>query len=432
MISECLGINEIGHLTIGGLDVAELAAKFGTPLYLMDEDLIRKTCREYRDAMEHHFDGNCLVTYASKAFCAGYMYKILAEEGLGADVVSGGELYTALCAGFDASRIFFHGNNKTREEMVYAVRSGVGHIIVDNREELHLLNSIACEEGKIVDIMFRIKPGVDAHTHEFIQTGKIDSKFGVALENGEAFDIVKESLKLDNVRLAGVHCHIGSQIFESDPFELAARIMMEFIARVQRELGYEIRELDLGGGFGIKYLQSHDPKTPEENIAAAARAVKNAAAELGVAVPHVSIEPGRAIVAPAGITVYTIGSVKEIKNVRNYVAIDGGMTDNPRYTLYEAAYEVVCPTKMNAPRDYLCTVAGRCCESGDLIAKDTYIQPVEAGDLLCVLATGAYNYSMASNYNRVPRPPVVMVSGGEAKVVVRRESFEDLVRNDII
>ena len=325
MISECLGINEIGHLTIGGLDVAELAAKFGTPLYLMDEDLIRKTCREYRDAMEHHFDGNCLVTYASKAFCAGYMYKILAEEGLGADVVSGGELYTALCAGFDASRIFFHGNNKTREEMVYAVRSGVGHIIVDNREELHLLNSIACEEGKIVDIMFRIKPGVDAHTHEFIQTGKIDSKFGVALENGEAFDIVKESLKLDNVRLAGVHCHIGSQIFALHSFREAAAVMVEFMARIRDTYGHEITELDLGGGLGIAYLAEHQPSSIDDFAEVTCSAVRDLCALHNLPLPRLLVEPGRSLVAPAGVTLYTVGILKTLPGIRKYVAVDGGM-----------------------------------------------------------------------------------------------------------
>ncbi|MCX7614161.1 MAG: diaminopimelate decarboxylase, partial [Clostridiales bacterium] len=361
-----------------------------------------------------------------------YMYRIMKEEGCGADVVSGGELYTALKAGFPADKLYFHGNNKTSEELEMALRSNVGRIVVDNMEELYTLDAMARKYGKIAQILFRIKPGVDAHTHQFIMTGQIDSKFGVALENGEAYAIVKESLKLDNIKLVGFHCHIGSQIFDSDPFGLAAKLMMEFIAKVRDGLGYEIAELNLGGGFGIKYLPSHDPKTPAQNLEAAATAIKNACKEFSLTTPRIIIEPGRSIVGPAGITIYKVGAVKEIRNVRTYVSIDGGMTDNPRYALYESEYEVLAAANANAPRSLLCTVAGKCCESGDLIAKDVLIQRVAAGDYLAVLATGAYNYSMASNYNRVPRPPVVMVQGGRSKVVVRRESYDHLIQNDVL
>ena len=279
-VSDCLSVNGAGHLAIGGLDTVELAREYKTPLYLMDEDYIRKTCRAYKTALNGFFGNGSLVAYASKAFCCAYMYRILKEEGCGADIVSGGELFTAMKAGFPSDKLYFHGNNKTDEELEMAIRYNVGRIVVDNLEELRRLDALARKYGRIVPILFRIKPGVDAHTHQFIQTGQIDSKFGVALENGEAYSIVRESLKLDNVRLVGVHCHIGSQIFEDEPFALAAKIMMGFIAKVRDGLGYEIGELDLGGGFGIKYLTSHDPKTPAQNLLAASNAIKKAAAEL--------------------------------------------------------------------------------------------------------------------------------------------------------
>lgn len=430
-VSDCLSTNGAGHLTIGGMDTVELAREYGTPLYLMDEDYIRKICREYKAAMEANFGPDSLVAYASKALSCKYMYKIMKEEGIGADIVSGGELYTALKADFPAEMLYFHGNNKTENELQMALDANVGRIVVDNIEELHLLDRLAHQSKKIANILFRIKPGVDAHTHSFIQTGQIDSKFGVALENGEAFSIVKEALKLDNIKLVGLHCHIGSQIFDADPFGLAAKIMMEFIAKIRDELGYEIQELNLGGGFGIKYLNEHDPKTPAQNLVAASTAIHEAAKTLQLKIPRVIIEPGRSIVGPAGITLYTVGAVKEIKDVRTYVSIDGGMPDNPRYALYEAEYEVMAAARADEERTLLCTIAGKCCESGDLIAKDTKIQPVQAGDYLAVLATGAYNYSMASNYNRIPRPPIVMVSGGKSKVVVRRESYDNLIENDL-
>jgi diaminopimelate decarboxylase len=418
-------------LTIGGVDVPALAREYGTPLYIMDEDAIRSTCREYRKAMLRHYGKNFLVAFASKAFCTKYMYKILAEENMGADVVSGGELYTALKAGFPMNRVYFHGNNKTDDEIKLALSSGVGRFVADNTEELSRLNEIAAAEGCVADISFRIKPGVEAHTHEFIKTGQIDSKFGVALINDEAFDFAKTALGLKNIRLVGVHCHIGSQIFDIDPFVHAADLMIDFISRVKSELGYEIAELNLGGGFGIRYTEKDDPKQIDEIVKSFTSAVLKKVSENNIKPPFLVIEPGRSIVAPYGITVYTVGSVKHIKNIRTYVSIDGGMTDNPRYALYQSEYTAVLPERINEPATETVTIAGRCCESGDLIGKDMKIPPVKPNDLIAVLSTGAYNYSMASNYNRIPRPPVVTVSGGKSRLIVRRESYEDLIRNDI-
>lgn len=431
-ISPCLSVNNEGHLAIGGVDVPELAREYGTPLYIMDEDHIRNTCREYRKAMITHYGENFIVAYASKAFCAKYMYKILKEENMGADVVSGGELYTANSAGFPMNRVYFHGNNKTLEEIEIALSYGVRRFVVDNIEELKQINRLALERTTVAEISFRIKPGIDAHTHDFIKTGKIDSKFGVALENGEAIEIIREATKLKGISVVGLHCHIGSQIFDNEPFEHAAEVMMDFLATVRRELGITIGELNLGGGFGIKYTEDNDPEPIDTTVRRFTDVVKRKAAELDFPLPFLVIEPGRSIVAPSGITVYTVGSVKEIKDIRTYAAVDGGMTDNPRYALYQAEYTAVAPERMNDPATEKMTIAGRCCESGDLIGENMALPKMQEGDLLAILATGAYNYSMASNYNRVPRPPVIMVSEGKAKVVVKRESYEDLIANDII
>ena len=431
-LSENLTTNAAGHLALGGADVPALAKEYGTPLYLMDEGAIRKACRAYTETMRRYYQGDFLIAYASKAFCASYMYRVIAEEGMGADVVSGGELYTAHHAGFPMDRVYFHGNNKTAAEIRLALEYGVCRFVVDNEEELVLLNQIAGEMGKVAQISFRIKPGIDAHTHEFIQTGKIDSKFGVALENGEAMAIIGKAAGMKNVEVKGVHCHIGSQIFELEPFALAAQVMMRFIYQANKHWGINIGELNLGGGFGIRYVESNDPPALEDSTKVVIDTVTQCAQELGMELPRLVMEPGRSIVASSGVTVYTVGSVKEIPNIRTYVSVDGGMTDNPRYALYEAAYEMLLPERPEAEKTEVVTVAGRCCESGDLVGRDIALPPVKAGDLLCVLATGAYNYSMASNYNRVPRPAVVMVRDGEHKLIVRRESYEDLIRNDLV
>ncbi len=430
-VSECLSVNEKNHLVIGGADTLELAEKYATPLYVMDEGMIRKNCRMFRDSMESYYGGKGLVTYASKAFSCKEICRIIAEEGLGLDVVSAGEIYTAVQAGFPAEKMFFHGNNKTPQELAYALEAGVGRIVVDNRTELDLLDGMARAAGRTAKILFRIKPGVDAHTHSFVRTGQIDSKFGLALETGEAMEAVQAAAKLENVELVGLHCHIGSQIFDIDPFEHAAEVMLTFMAQIREKTGIIIRELDLGGGFGIKYVPENDPVPYDRYMERVSKVVKGCCKKLGLEQPFVIIEPGRSIAGPAGITLYKVGSVKEIPNVRTYVAIDGGMTDNPRYALYQSEYELVVAGRAGDPRTQTVTLAGKCCESGDLIGKDMSTQEIREGDIVAVLATGAYNYSMASNYNRIPRPAVVMVKDGQPRIAVKRETLEDLVKNDI-
>lgn len=431
LVSKNLSTNGENHLVIGQNDAVSLAKEFGTPLYVIDEDLVRENCRTYKNAMDKYYDGKGLILYANKALCTLFICRVMAEEGLGLDVVSGGELYTAIKAGFPMEKICFHGNNKTPQELELAVENGIGHIVVDNDYELDLLDNIAAKLGKVQDIMFRIKPGVDAHTHSFVQTGQIDSKFGVALENGEAFEIIKKASRMSNVRVTGVHCHIGSQIFDIDPFLKAADVMMNFIGDIKDKLGLEIDELNLGGGYGIRYVESDDPIEYDNYIKHVSEVVKTVAKERNVKLPFIYMEPGRSIVAPAGVTLYTVGCVKDIKNVRKYISVDGGMADNPRYIMYESEYTAVVANNANATPTETVTIAGKCCESGDILIKDTMMPEIKVGDTLAVLATGAYNYSMASNYNRIPRPAMVAVSNGKAKLVVKRETYEDLLRNDL-
>lgn len=430
-VSENLSVNEKNHLVIGKNDTVELAKEFKTPLYVIDEDLFRKNCRVYKNAMDKYYGGNGLVLYANKAFCSLYSCRIVNEEGLGMDVVSGGELYTAIKSGFPMDKVYFHGNNKTEDELALALENRVGHIIVDNIYELNMLNDMAKKAGIVQHIMFRIKPGVDAHTHSFIQTGQIDSKFGVALENGEAFEIIETASKMSNVKVDGIHCHIGSQIFDIEPFSKAAEIMMEFIGELKDKLGIDIEILNLGGGYGIRYTENDDPVPYDEYIRHISEIVKAAADKRGVKLPFIIMEPGRSIIAPAGITLYTVGGEKDIKNVRKYISVDGGMGDNPRYIMYESEYTAVVANNASAEPAEKVTIAGKCCESGDILIKDAMMPKINVGDTLAVLATGAYNYSMASNYNRIPRPAVVAVSNGNAKVVIKRESYEDLIKNDI-
>lgn len=430
-VSKNLSVNSQNHLTVGGVDTVELAKQYGTPLYVLDEDLVRENCRIYKKAMDKYYDGKGLVLYANKALCTLFTCRVAAEEGLGLDVVSGGELYTALKAGFPMEKVCFHGNNKTADELEMAVENGVGHVIVDNVYELELLDAIAAKHNKVQKIMFRIKPGIDAHTHSFIQTGQIDSKFGVALENGEAFEIIERASKMANVRVTGVHCHIGSQIFDIDPFLKAAEVMMNFVGDLKDKLGLEIDELNLGGGYGIMYTEKDDPIEYDKYIEHVSEVVKSVAEKRGVKQPFIFMEPGRSIVASAGITLYTVGCVKDIKDVRKYVSVDGGMGDNPRYIMYESEYTAVVANNANAEPCEKVTIAGKCCESGDILLKDTMMPEIKVGDTLAVLATGAYNYSMASNYNRIPRPAMAAVSGGRSKLVVKRESYEDLIKNDI-
>lgn len=427
-----LSINSENHLVIGQHDTVELAKKFGTPLYVLDEDLMRDNCRAYKNAIDTYYDGHGLVLFASKALCTMYTGRLVAEEGLGADVVSGGELYTLYKAGFPMEKVFFHGNNKTPDEIELALNCGVGHIVVDNKYELELLNRIANEKNVNQRILFRIKPGIDAHTHDFVKTGQIDSKFGVALENGEAYEIHKLALSMSNIQIDGVHCHIGSQIFDVEPFCEAAKVMIGFIADLYDKLGIKVNILNLGGGFGIKYTATDDPIAPSEYIHKVTNVVKELAQEKGIDLPFLVFEPGRSIVASAGITLYTVGCVKEIENVRTYVSIDGGMCDNPRYILYGSKYTAVLANNASDEPVAPITIAGKCCESGDLIQEHVMMPQIHVGDTLAVLATGAYNYSMSSNYNRIPRPPIVTVSGNEAKIIVKRETYDDLIKNDVL
>ena len=427
-----LTVNDRNHLVIGGCDCVDLASQYGTPLYVMDEDVIRFNARAYKNAIDKYYGGNGMALYASKALSVMYMYKIIAEEGLGVDVVSGGELYTALKAGFNPENIYFHGNNKTTDELNFALDKGVGRIVVDNYDELEELNALCISKGKVAKILFRIKPGIDAHTHEFISTGQIDSKFGVTLENGEALDIIKTASEMDGVDVVGVHCHIGSQIFELAPFEEAARVMLGFVAEVKSKLGIEISELNLGGGFGIRYVEGDAPIAYDSYIEAVSRVVKAICEEKNLKLPRILMEPGRSIVGDAGITLYTIGMVKDIPGVRKYVSVDGGMADNPRYIMYEAEYDGVLANRAGDAPDEIVTLCGRCCESGDILIKNAHLPAAKKGDIMCIMSTGAYNYSMASNYNRLPRPALVMVSGGKSKLAVKRETYEDIVKNDIM
>ncbi|MEE1124645.1 MAG: diaminopimelate decarboxylase [Acutalibacteraceae bacterium] len=430
-VNDCLNVNENGHLTIGGCDTIELAKEFGTPLYVMDENTIRNTCKSYVNSISKYYNGNGLPLYASKALSCKALVQLVNSENMGLDVVSGGEIYTAMQAGFPAEKIQFHGNNKTEAELSMALDYNIGKIVVDNLYELELLNRIAGEKGKNVKISMRIKPGIDAHTHNFIMTGQIDSKFGFALETGEAMEAVKKTFEFDNVELTELHCHIGSQIFDIDPFVSAAEVMMDFIGDIKKETGHTVSELNLGGGFGIMYTAEDNPTAYDNYMNAVSKAVIAKAEQHNMPVPYIYIEPGRSVVGEAGITLYTVGARKEIPNVRTYVSVDGGMTDNIRYALYESAYTVVNASKANQEANDKVTIAGKCCESGDLIQKDAFVADVQVGDTLAVLSTGAYNYSMASNYNRNPRPAIVMVKDGKARLIVKRETYENIIANDL-
>lgn len=430
-VMDCLSVNEKGNLQLGGCDLKAIAKEYGTPAYVLDENTIRKNCRAYVDSIKKYYDGNGIAIYASKALSCKYMYNLIAAEGMGADVVSGGEIYTALTAGFPADKLYFHGNNKSVEELEFALKNGIGRIVADNELELTRINEISERLGICANVIIRITPGVDAHTHEFIRTGQIDSKFGATLENGEADEITALASSLKNICLKGYHCHIGSQIFELAPFEHAAEIMMNFIGDMKDKYGVEADELDLGGGFGIKYVDSDTPIDYGEYMRAVSVVVKRVASKRGLKLPFIIVEPGRSIVAEAGLTLYTVGTIKNIPGIRKYVSIDGGMGDNPRYILYQSEYTVLSAENPQAPQNDVITLAGKCCESGDLIGENMKTSEFKTDEIVAVLSTGAYNYSMASNYNRIPRPPVIMVSDGKAKAVVRRETYEDLVRCDL-
>lgn len=431
MLHDNYTVGENGHLFVGGCDTVSLAGKYGTPLYVIDEDKVRRSMRKFREIMQKYFPAGSRVLYASKALSYVDIYRVAASEGLGADVVSSGEIYTALKGGLPGSAMYFHGNNKTDEDIEYALGAGVGTFVADCREELEYLDAAARRIGKKQDVLLRITPGIDPHTHKKVVTGSVDSKFGTPIETGQAYELVRFALGLKNITLRGFHSHIGSQIFDSGPFSDAAEIMMRFIADLSGKLGYTAEYLNLGGGYGVTYTEDRADLDADRVLREISEKLTGLAGEFGIEVPKIIIEPGRALVAAAGVTLYTVGSVKNIPGYRTYVSIDGGMPDNPRYALYQSDYTALIASKAAEPASQRVTIAGRCCESGDLIQENAPLQSCKRGDILAVLVTGAYNYSMASNYNRIPRPAMVSVSGGKDRLVVRRESFEDLVRNEL-
>jgi diaminopimelate decarboxylase len=424
-------INVQGHLEIGGVDATKLVAEYGTPLYVFDEALVRQRCREFVEA----FKASGLkfqVAYASKAFCFMAMCRIVEEEGLSLDVVSDGELYTALQAGFPADRIHFHGNNKTMDEIEMAIDAKIGCFVVDNFIELQMLNAIAGEKRQKVKILLRITPGVEAHTHEYISTGQTDSKFGFDLGNGSALEAIQEASILSNLEVLGVHSHIGSQIFEVEGFRMAAEKMAGFAVQVRKETGVTFKVINLGGGFGIRYVDEDSPLPVTVYVKAITDAIKENFGSNDYPMPEIWVEPGRSIVGDAGTTLYTVGTTKDIPGIRKYVSVDGGMTDNPRPALYEAVYEAMLANRGAEQPAEVVSIAGKCCESGDMLIWDLNLPKVRSGDVLAVSCTGAYNYAMASNYNRIRRPGVVFVKDGQSDLVVKRESFDNIVGNDII
>lgn len=419
-------------LHIGGVNTLDLVKKYKTPLYVFDEELIRNKCREYIKSFKVKENGN-KVAYAGKAFLTKYMCKLVCEEGFCLDVVSGGELYTAYKAGMPMENILFHGNNKTVDEVKLGIELGVGRFVVDNFYELDLIEKFCLENNKTQKIYFRVTPGIDAHTHKYIRTGQIDSKFGFALINGDFYKAVEKVKQYKNIELVGIHAHIGSQIFEIKPFLDEVEIMLKLLKEVnENNDDINLTEVDLGGGIGVYYTEEDKPKTISEFCEAIINKADEVCEELNIKRPTLLIEPGRSLVANAGSTIYTVGSIKEIKNVRTYVSVDGGMTDNIRPSLYQADYECGIVNKINKTgHNHKVTIAGKCCESGDILISDTEIGDINSGDILITTTTGAYGYSMASNYNKIPKNPVVFVQNGEDKLACKRQSYEDLLALEV-
>lgn len=418
-------------LYIGGISCIDLANKYSTPLYVFDEDLIRENCREYIKYFKVN-ENNNKVAYAGKAFLTLYMCNIIKEENLCLDVVSGGELYTAYKANFPMENILFHGNNKTIDEIKMGIELGVGRFVVDNFYELDMIESICKEKNKIQEIYFRITPGIEAHTHDYIKTGQIDSKFGFALINGDLYEAIEKLSKYKNIKLVGLHAHIGSQIFDIEPFMDEVDIMMELTKEIKDKFDISLKEIDLGGGIGVYYTKGDKPKTIKEFCEAIINRAEIKCKEIGIEIPTLIIEPGRSISANAGSTLYTIGSIKDIKNVRTYVSVDGGMTDNIRPSLYKSGYECSIVDKMKYDKVNNVTVAGKCCESGDILITHANIMDIDSGDILITTSTGAYGYSMASNYNKIPKPAVVMVSNGKSNLICKRQTYDELLELELI
>ena len=431
MLYDNLGINDQGHLTFGTLDTESLAQQYGTPLLLMDEQRVRSRCREYIQAMTQYLPAGSKPLYASKALSFKGMYRIMEQEGMGIDVVSPGELHTAVAAGYSMENAYFHGNSKTDGDIRFAIENGIGCIVSEVAEEIDAIDREAARQGVRQNVMLRLCPGIDPHTHVKINTGSIDCKFGVVIENGQAMELLRYTLTKQNLHLVGYHCHVGSQLFDTETYCDAAAVMLQFVAQAKKELGFEPEILNLGGGMAVPYIASDAKMNYTEFIRQVGEMIRKTCGELALTPPAILMEPGRSIVGDSGITLYEVTGLKQITDYKNYVSVDGGMSDNPRYTLYESDYTVLCASRMNQPADFVCTIAGRCCESGDLIQENVTIAQPKRGDILAVLTTGAYNYSMASNYNRIPRPPVVMVCDGQSYEAVRRETFADLTQYDL-
>lgn len=432
MICENISRGEDGALRFAGQDVRELAESYGTPLYLIDEDRVRENCRVYCEAFKKHFGEGSKALYASKANSFKKIYEIMREEGMGIDVVSSGEIYTARLAGYPLENAYFHGNNKTAEDIAFAMDSGVGCFVIDNEDELEAVEAEAARRGVVQKALLRLTPGIDPHTYEAMATGGVDSKFGVSIETGQAEPFAAKAMSMPHIDLAGFHCHVGSQVFAENVFERSAVIMLRFIALMRDNYGMTTREFDLGGGYGVRYTDDDPYLVVETKIGEVAQAIKDECTALGLDMPHILMEPGRAIVADAGMTLYTVGGVKRITGYKNYVSVDGGMGDNPRFALYRAKHSCLAALEHEGESMMRCSLVGRCCESGDIIQEDILLpESIKRGDTAAVCTTGAYNYSMASNYNRVPRPPIVMLSGGESYIAVRRESLADICLNDL-
>lgn len=431
---DTLKINEKGHLEIGGCDTVDLVKKYSTPLYVMDESYIRNVCRAYTKTIKKVYGyGDC--AYASKAFCCAAIYTVMQEEGMHVDVVSGGEIYTALKAGFDLKNAHFHGNNKYESELDLAISNGIGTIVVDNLDEIDMIDKICDKYNVKQNVLIRSNPGVEAHTHEYIQTTRIDSKFGFSFKNGDCLEAIKKVIASKNLVFKGLHCHIGSQIFDKNAFALAVDVMTDYIKKLQVEENIIVDEINLGGGYAVYYTES-DPKYNVEQyceyVETIADALQKAVDSKNIKKPYLMIEPGRSIVGEAGITLYSVGNIKDIKGVKKYLAIDGGMYDNIRPALYDAKYEAILANRANDKNEETVTIAGKCCESGDIIIKDIELPKANRGDIVAVFTTGAYCYSMASNYNRNVLPPVIFVNNGKSGYAVKPQTYEDLVRNDIV
>ena len=430
MLYSNISVNEAGHLAIAGHDTVELTENFGTALMVLDEVRVRENCRRYTEAVRKFFPEGSMVAYASKALCFRTFYNIIGDEGLCADAVSPGEIFTINASNFKMEKVFFHGNNKTCEDLAFAITKGVGYIVVDSEDELLSLNTVAEELGNCANILLRLTPGIDPHTHAKISTGGIDSKFGTPIANGQAWGLLETALSLKNVAVKGFHCHIGSQIFDCQPFFDAADIMLSFAKEAKDRFDFDTEIVNLGGGFAVRYVESDPEIDIYENLRALGGCIKDKCSSLGIAEPKIVLEPGRSIVADACITLYKVGSVKTIPEYKSYVSVDGGMTDNPRYTLYGSKYTVINASRAGEKADFLCTLAGRCCESGDILQEDVKIAKPVRDDIIAVLTTGAYNYSMASNYNRLCRPALIILNGENVRVGIRRETFDGLLRND--